>query len=55
MKQEMLIMVCTCKNQNKLLACIKCPGSVNCPEFAGRLKKYTLENEKKPEKVKAMC
>lgn len=29
-----------CLNKHKLLACIKCPGSVNCPEYAGVAKKF---------------
>jgi hypothetical protein len=34
----------TCTNKNKLLACIKCPGSVNCAEYAGAFKKTAPKN-----------
>lgn len=33
-------MMHVCTNKHKLLACIKCPGSVNCPEYAGAAKKF---------------
>lgn len=29
-----------CTNKHKILACVKCPGSVNCPEYAGAAKKF---------------
>ena len=32
-----------CTNRDKLLACIKCPGSVCCPEYAGTDKKSNLK------------
>lgn len=39
-----------CLNKHKLLACINCPGSVNCPEYAGKLKKFDpkLQAKKEP-------
>ncbi|ADU26165.1 hypothetical protein Ethha_0588 [Ethanoligenens harbinense YUAN-3] len=38
-------MIDVCTNRHKLLACVKCPGSVNCPEYAGKAKKYKPQSQ----------
>ena len=38
-----------CTNKHKLLACIKCPGAVICPEYAGAAKRTVPENNERKE------
>lgn len=41
-------MVYFCANKHKLLACTKCPGSVNCPVYTGPVKKFKPQPKQAP-------